>query len=496
MIQRTLRRALALALCASLLASASSPSPARGAEPAAKPGAPPAARGVKGGAPVSDAEKLQFQQKNAEAQLRELQERMYRLAELTREAEPDDAARLLMAVRKAREQLIIEQMKEVLEHLGRSDLAKAVEEEKQVLAKLEELKKLLLATDLDLQMQLEKLRKLQAALAKLDAVVKEEQRQKAEAAKLAGEQKQNKPADPKAFDALKQDQERNRQSTDAVSQAAKELGQSGAKALASLGGASKSMSAAEGSLGGKKAGDAEAKQGEAVEALKKAREELDRERKKLLSEIEKQVRGQVMENLRHMLERQEQVRKATEALGARLASADREATLRAKQLAQAEEHLVNVAGQTVQLIEETGFSVALPPAIRAIQSQCVHVVAHLNAGRGDAKVVAAQRQIERDITDLLDTLKESGGSAGEGGECKSCGNNKNKLLAELKILRLMQTRVNVDTRDTHATRAAVADLSPDLRQKILGVRDGQSQVRDAMAKLHESVCPDCIGGTH
>src|SRR5215203_6534589 len=68
-------------------------------------------------------DQLQFQQKNAQAQMQELQERMYRLAELTREAEPDDAGRLLMAVRKAREQLIIEQMKETYDLLGRSDLA-------------------------------------------------------------------------------------------------------------------------------------------------------------------------------------------------------------------------------------------------------------------------------------------------------------------------------------------------------------------------------------
>src|SRR4051794_29377260 len=47
------------------------------------------------GASVSDVERIQFLQKNAAAQLQELQERMYRLAEMTRDAEPDDAAKLL-----------------------------------------------------------------------------------------------------------------------------------------------------------------------------------------------------------------------------------------------------------------------------------------------------------------------------------------------------------------------------------------------------------------
>lgn len=452
---------------------------------------------ITGKAVISEAEKLQFLQKNAQAQLQELQERMYRLAEMTREAEPDDAAKLLMAVRKAREQLIIEQMKETHDLLGRSDLGNAVEEQKQVLVKLEELKKLLLSTNLDLQMQLERLRKLQAALAKLEGVMKEEVRQQGESAKLAAEAKKPAALDAKPFDGLKQDQARNRQATDAVAQAAQELGQAGAKAGENLGGASKSMSGAEAKLGEKQAGDAEKKQQEAVEALKKAKEELERERKKLLEEIAKQVRGQVIENLTHMRERQEQVRKATEALAPRMKSAEREATLRAKELSTAEEHIVNVAGQTVELIEETQFSVALPPAIRAIESQCVYVTADLNAAKVDEALVTAEKKIEREIAELLDTLKQSASMAtSQGGECKSCGNNKNKLLAELKILRMLQVRVNTDTRDADASRAALAELSQPLRDKIVSVRDGQDQVRGAMDKLHESVCPDCVGGDH
>ncbi len=44
------------------------------------------------GTKVSTADQIQFQQKSAQAQMQELEERMYRLAELTREAEPDDAS--------------------------------------------------------------------------------------------------------------------------------------------------------------------------------------------------------------------------------------------------------------------------------------------------------------------------------------------------------------------------------------------------------------------
>jgi hypothetical protein len=173
-------------------------------------------------------------------------------------------------------------------------------------------------------------------------------------------------------------------------------------------------------------------------------------------------------------------------------TAQRESALRAKDLAKAEEHIVTVADQTVQLIEETQFSVALPPAIRAIQSECVYVMADLNSAKADASVVDAQKRIEKDITDLLDTLKQSSSMAQGNSQCKGCKGNKNKLLAELKIMRLMQMHVNSDTRDADASRAAVAALSPVLQGKILATRDSQKSVAEAMDKLHHMVCPQCF----
>lgn len=445
---------------------------------------------------VTPAEQAQFQQKNAEAQMQELQGRMYRLAEMVKEAEPGDASRLLLAVRKAREELIIEQMKEVLELIDKRDLPKATEDQKQIIAKLEELKKLLLAADNDLVLQLERLRKIESALQKLDAAIKEQKRQEGQTAEMAKQQGQNKPPEPAKFDGAKQEQQKNRQATEAVTQLTKLLGAAGAKAGACLGGAGQSMSGAEGSLSNQKAPDANQQQAEAVKKLQQAKDELEREKKKLLAEIEKQVRGQVLENLQQMLDRQKLVRESTMKLGERLMSADRQAVVQAKRLATAEQHIVNIADQTVSLIEQTQFSVALPPAIRSVQRRCVYVAADLTAGHGEARVIAAQVQIEKDIQDLIDTLKQTPptGSPGQS-NCKGCGGNKNKLLAELKVLRLLQLRVNEETRDVDGTRAAAlasTDLPAELKEKITSVKDNQVQVHDATDKLHKSVCPDCL----
>jgi uncharacterized protein (DUF849 family) len=148
---------------------------------------------------VSQADQLAFQQKTIQAQMQELQERMFHLAELTREMEPGDSAKLIMAVRKAREALIVEQMKDVLESLSSQDLGMADDGETQVLAKLEELRKLLMNDDMDLQMQLEQMKKLEAAIAKLDTAIKEEKRQQGATGQVAQLQKENKPVDPKSL---------------------------------------------------------------------------------------------------------------------------------------------------------------------------------------------------------------------------------------------------------------------------------------------------------
>ncbi len=445
---------------------------------------------------VTPSDQLQFQQKNAQAQMQELQERMYRLAELTREAEPDDSARLLMAVRKAREQLIIEQMKQSLELLATNDYTRAANEEAEILKKLEELKKLLTTSDIDLQLQLEKLRTLNSAIKKLDAATVEEKRQRDRSGEVA---KQPQPMDAKALDPLKQDQQQNRRATESITQTVKNLGGAATAAGAKLGGACQSMSLAEGQFGAAKPGDAQGKQNEAVEAMRAARKQLAEERDKILQELEKQVRRQVVENLTEMLERQKSIRAASETSLGRMKSAEvpRVTLVKIKQLGGAETAIVRIADQTIALIEETHFSVALPPALKRIQQKCAVVAARLDDSKLDEPMIDSQKKIERDLKDLLDTFKQLSASKTTPSSCKGCKGDKNKLLAELKVVRMMQIRVNEDTKTVDAERAesaaaaAAANLNPVLRDKILVVRDAQGEVQAAMQHIHDQLtAPD------
>src|SRR5947209_5662345 len=270
---------------------------------AAAPSQPPPASQptAKGGPKVSEDEQIQFLQKNVQAQMQELQERMFRLAELVKATEPTDSAKLILALRRSREELILEEMREVMDTLTQRNLNKATVQTLDVIKKLEKLKELLLSTDLDLQLALERIKKLQTAIAKVDTAIKEEKRQSAKSGEMAKANPTTRPA--KAMETAKADQEQNRKLTDAVKETVKQLGDPVTSAAPALSDASSAMSNAEGKLGSGKPGDAQPKQNEATAALQQAREQMEAERQKMLAQIEGQVKKQVMENLALMLEK-------------------------------------------------------------------------------------------------------------------------------------------------------------------------------------------------
>src|SRR5438067_13702233 len=126
------RRTLPMILCVGALLCAPLCFAAPGTQPATKPATGPSSK-------VSEAEQIEFLQKNVQAQMQELQERMFRLAELTKAAEPGDAAKLILALRRSREELILEEMKEILDQLNSKDFGRATVQAQDVILKLEKL---------------------------------------------------------------------------------------------------------------------------------------------------------------------------------------------------------------------------------------------------------------------------------------------------------------------------------------------------------------------
>ena len=126
---------------------------------------------------AADRDKITFTQENAAAQMTELEERMFRLAEALRGLEPENASRLRLALKFSREELILEQMRDTHKMLKEAQLARAETEIRELLAKLEHLRDVLLAEDLDFQLKLARLRQMRETLSQLERIVKDQRRE-------------------------------------------------------------------------------------------------------------------------------------------------------------------------------------------------------------------------------------------------------------------------------------------------------------------------------
>jgi len=248
-------------------------------------------------------ERAVFQQEKALAHMKELEERMFRLAELIRESQPDDSARLLLGVRKSRDELLGERMRQVAALVSSLDLRDATDEQKQILHELESLRTLLLTADLDTELKLEQLKLMREAIEKIDKLVEAETNQLNQTEPLAGQEAAAKPL----MEALKGDEQRNAKTAEGIKDLVSKLDADAGKQAARVGAAGNDMNAAAGQLGEGNPGEAASKQKEAIRKLQDARDRIDEAREKLKKELEMTVRKQVMENLEDMLTRQTQV---------------------------------------------------------------------------------------------------------------------------------------------------------------------------------------------
>jgi hypothetical protein len=297
-------------------------------------------------------------------------------------------------------------------------------------------------------------------------------------------------------DALSQDkfngqhrqQQQNRGATDKISDMVKELGDAGAGAAGELSRASGSMSSAEGRLVNRQPEPAGQDQGDALASLKYAKEQLSEEEQQLLNKIRAEVKKRVMEGIVEMIERQEAVRGSTEKLSPRLKEASRSVLTAVVGLSNSEEQIMQIGEGLIGLVEETEFGIALPAALRSIVDEMDDVKRHLASGEASPQVVDAERQIEADLKELLDCLKKlptTGKMSNEKGGQQGREREINRLLAELKMIRMLQVRVNRDTKQADEKRAVELErLSAETRQKIELIHDRQQDVHDVTDKLN------------
>ncbi len=578
-------------------------------KPAAKPKDP--AKPAPGGA--ADREVIGFTQDNATSQMTELEERMYRLSEALRGLEPENASRLRLALKFSKEESILEQMRETHNLLKDTQLTKAETEVRELLAKLQHLRDVLLAEDLDFQLKLARLRQIRETMGQLDRVVKEERRalgwsrfaldQRQAKDKLAavrpdlealgrdqktvlGDTKalaasptapaERKPARAalreregnlaKAATALalnplfadwqpselrkvdghlsaasahldsddlagataaeeradtvlqaelqsldnriaeadrdvaaaefrrhEADQVKNRQAAAALGASSSRLGDAGVSLQKDLIRAEAAMQTAEKSLAKTEAEPAATDQTTALDILARSADDLARAAEKLLVQLRTELQSRLITELTTMHEAETSIRETTQAQAPRLAQKSRSAAIAVAGLAQKEGELAGRTEQLTALVEETEYGIALPTTLRVFGRELRGIEGWLKAGDASPRTVALEQRVEDDLLTLLQAIRRLPPTTPPlpgtplPSELRERERELNRLIAELKMVRLLQSRLNVDTTGVDKTRPNPSDLSPTLRREVEGLESGQEEIRDSLSRITERI---------
>jgi citrate lyase gamma subunit len=438
---------------------------------------------------VAPQETIQFEQDKAQAHMRELEQRMFRLAEMIREAQPEDAARLKLGVERARDALIADRMSQASTLLATLKLEQASAGQKEIIAELEELKRLLLSTDIDLQLKLEQLKKLKDARARIDALIRKEREQLKET--TAATQMSRKDD----FPSLKEGEERNKRLGEDVEQMLKQFGGDAAASVGAVNGAVGDMASAASQLGQNNGSEASKEQQEAIEKLTKADAKLAELQSELEKDLESFVRQRVMETLAQMIVEQVQVRQTTEKLAPRLADGRKETVVAVKRLSESEEKIVQLGEEALGLCDLVEFSMAFPPALRSVLDQMELVAAELHSGRANDGVIAREKQIEADLQELLNALKQASRPGGNSGSQSGGGglkDNINKVLAEVKMLRWMEISLNKETKTVQQQFAGKPRTDPEFVARLKSLSEQQERIQTITRRLHDATCEDCL----
>jgi hypothetical protein len=252
------------------------------------------------------------------------------------------------------------------------------------------------------------------------------------------------------------------------------------------------MHEAEDRLGQKEPKPAAEDQDAAIKHLAQSQSDLAAATEALLVELRTELQQEIVAALTEMHEVQVALREATEAEAPRAATQSRTALIALAALGQREGELVQKTEDLHALTTETQFGIALPTALRLIASQMRDVQKRLAAGDATLPTVTLERRIEDDLLGLLQAMKRlppttppPPGTPLPSGP-RERERELNRLVAELKMIRLLQVRLNDDTTMTDKSRdASAARLSSALKRQIEALGVTQEEIRDTLRQIDQ-----------
>jgi hypothetical protein len=255
-----------------------------------------------------------------------------------------------------------------------------------------------------------------------------------------------------------------------------------------LGAAEQRMRKAQEKLDEAKRRDARNEQEQAIEELETARAELEEILRQMREEEVERLLVQLETRLRTMLRAERAVLAGAEKLAAEASQADRERQLEGVRLSREQNGVGIDAAKALTLVRDDGSAVAIPEALQQVRDDSEQAAARL--ARGD--VGGTTRGILQDLVTSLEEMLAALEKAQQEQQARQQGNQGGRPadpgeqplvdnLAELKMLRSLQMRVNSRTKRFSKLLADGTEQAdePELLDAIERLADRQRTIERA-----------------
>jgi hypothetical protein len=243
-----------------------------------------------------------------------------------------------------------------------------------------------------------------------------------------------------------------------------------------------------------KRADASQKQDKAIDELEKARKRLEEILRQLREEEIERLLAALEQRCNRMLQMQIEVHHGTVRVDREIhetpeKTAARVHEQRALQLSDQEEKIVQEADKAIQLLEAEGSAVAFPEVFTQVRDDMKNVARRL----GKADVGSVTQVIEEDIIntlkEMIESLKKAQQNAqarkSQGGQSPPLNQKFIDLLAELKMIRAMQVRVNTRTRVYGEKYTGEQAADPDIQGELANLAQRQMKILDVTNNIYK-----------
>src|SRR6266852_473432 len=233
--------------------------------------------------------------------------------------------------------------------------------------------------------------------------------------------------------------------------------------------------------------DASKKQSQAIAKLDEALKKLEEILRQLREEEIERLLAKLEQRCRRMLEIQIEVYDGTVRVDKAIGTnpdkkASRAEEQRSLQLSDREEVIVVEANKAIQILEAEGTAVAFPQMFEQVRDDAKNVARRL----GKADVGAVTQVIEQDIIaalkDMIEALKKAQADLKGQSQPGQSGPPQNQklidLLAELKMIRAMQVRVNSRTKVYAQKYTGEQASEPDIQKELGELAQRQLKIFD------------------